>query len=127
MNKGLNECLEFSFELNTEVNDFLALFNDWMNNQNLSPRAMSTRQGGMLTLFRIMTSSGCYLLLDRQTNKPADIFKSCVENILKKAPKKTIYFWNSFQKIALLQWHHQVVKLRMNKKSQRKRRCKKLW
>ena len=67
-----------------------------------------------------MTSSGCYLLLDRQTNKPADIVESCVENILKKAPTKTIYFWNSFQKIALLQWHHQVVKLRMNKKMDNK-------
>ena len=39
MNKSLNECLDFSFELNIELNDFLALFNVWMNNQNLSPRA----------------------------------------------------------------------------------------
>ena len=39
MNKSLNEYLDFSFELNIELNDFLALFSVWMNNQNLLPRA----------------------------------------------------------------------------------------
>ena len=43
----MNEYLEFSFELNIELNDFLALFNVWMNNQNLSPRASGQGcQGG---------------------------------------------------------------------------------
>ena len=37
----MNEYSEFSFELDIELNDFLALFNVWMNNQNLSPKAIS--------------------------------------------------------------------------------------
>ena len=35
MNKGLNECLEFSFELNTEVNDFFSVI-QWLNEQSKS-------------------------------------------------------------------------------------------
>ena len=52
---SLNEYLEFSFELNIELNDFLALFNVWMNNQNLSPRARSHRY--INTLIQIFSKS----------------------------------------------------------------------
>ena len=37
MNNLLNEYLRFNFELNIELNHFLARFNVKMNNQNLSP------------------------------------------------------------------------------------------
>ena len=37
---SLNEYFDLVFELNSELNGFLALFNVWMNNQNLSPRAI---------------------------------------------------------------------------------------
>ena len=41
----MNEYFDLVFELNNELNSFFALFNVWMNNQNLSPRA---------------TTDGCY-------------------------------------------------------------------
>ena len=37
MNNSLNEYLRFNFELNIELNHFLARFNVKMNNQNVSP------------------------------------------------------------------------------------------
>ena len=36
MNNSLNEYLRFNFELNIELNHFLARFNVKMNNQNVS-------------------------------------------------------------------------------------------
>ena len=36
MNNSLNEYLRFNFELNIELNNFLARFNIKMNNQNVS-------------------------------------------------------------------------------------------
>ena len=52
--KGLNEYLALSFELNIELNDFLALFNVWMNNQNLSPRAITNT---LISLKNIIVAS----------------------------------------------------------------------
>ena len=37
MNNSLNEYLRFNFELNIELNHFLARFNVKINNQNVSP------------------------------------------------------------------------------------------
>ena len=37
MNNSLNEYLRFNFELNIELNHFLARFNVKMNNQNVPP------------------------------------------------------------------------------------------
>ena len=40
MNFWLNEYFKFSFELNIELNHFWARFNVWLNNRNVSARAM---------------------------------------------------------------------------------------
>ena len=39
MNNLLNEYLRFNFELNIELNHFLARFNEKMNFQSVSPKA----------------------------------------------------------------------------------------
>ena len=49
MNNSLNEYLRFNFELNIELNHFLARFNVKMNNQNVS----ATPIGGGDEVFRI--------------------------------------------------------------------------
>ena len=41
MNNSLNEYLRFNFELNIELNQFLARFNVKMNNQNVPPTPTS--------------------------------------------------------------------------------------
>ena len=43
MNNSLNEYLRFNFELNIELNHFLAQFNVKMNNQNVSATPTCTR------------------------------------------------------------------------------------
>ena len=43
MNNSLNEYLRFNFELNIELNHFLARFNVKMNNQNVSATPTGTR------------------------------------------------------------------------------------
>ena len=48
MNNSLNEYLRFNFELNIELNHFLARFNVKMNNQNVSatPISDTSEMGG---------------------------------------------------------------------------------
>ena len=44
MNNSLNEYLRFNFELNIELNHFLARFNVKMNNQNVPPTPTPPRE-----------------------------------------------------------------------------------
>ena len=55
MNNSLNEYLRFNFELNIELNHFLARFNVKINNQNVS--ATPSWQWTMLPLSPIFTYS----------------------------------------------------------------------
>ena len=60
MNNSLNEYLRFNFELNIELNHFLARFNVKMNNQNVS---LTPRLGwvGEVTLYNIKIQLGSFL------------------------------------------------------------------
>ena len=59
MNNSLNEYLRFNFELNIELNHFLARFNVKMNNQNVSatPRAEAYPLSGCNVMSRFNEAS----------------------------------------------------------------------
>ena len=57
MNNSLNEYLRFNFELNIELNHFLARFNVKMNNQNVSPTPMLHAVITEVSLFHFLNDS----------------------------------------------------------------------
>ena len=69
MNNLLNEYLRFNFELNIELNHFLARFNVKMNNQNLS----LTPPLHLATAARLLSCSDKYKSL-YSTNMGAKLF-----------------------------------------------------
>ena len=85
MNNSLNEYLRFNFELNIELNHFLARFNVKMNNQNVSA-----------------TPSNVSLASFPWVWKYSAKFKSLIQNRAKKlkdCPHPSISSWTNLRKI----------------------------
>ena len=64
MNNSLNEYLRFNFELNIELNHFLARFNVNMNNQNLSLTPTLTSQRNFYSTMYTLYTELAYDRLD---------------------------------------------------------------
>ena len=61
MNIFLNEYFGFCFELNFELNHFWAKFNEKMNFQNVSNRAIFAPKNALLVARLVVVARGLYL------------------------------------------------------------------